>query len=142
MKKNILYGGIVFILCGVVLVFAGVFIETLKHGSSIFGWGCSLIVSGIFSIYKYYHWSTPKNRPIYEERLKVEKINLNDERKVMLRQKSGQVMYQIMLYVLLAIDMIFTLVNVDTWILFVLWGLTIFQYIGGLIVYKNLSRKM
>lgn len=142
MKKNILYGGIVFILCGIVLAFAGIFIETLKHGSTIFGWGCSLIVAGIFSIYKYYHWSNPHNKHIYEERLEGEQINLNDERKVMLRQKSGQIMYQIMLYVLLAINMIFTLLNVDTWILFVLWGLIIFQYVGGLMVYKKLSREM
>lgn len=49
----------------------------------------SSIVPGITMICKYVYWSKPENKVKYNEKVKIEKIKMADERKIMLRDKSG-----------------------------------------------------
>ncbi len=140
-KRDVISLGILF-LCGAVFVLLSLFNKELVHGSTIFATGISFMAGAVIAVAKRFYWQRPKNKPTYDKCLHDEKINLNDERKVMLRQKSGQISYIIMFYVLTIVNLIFTFAGVEKWIILTLWGVILFQYVCGLLVYKNLSAKM
>ncbi|WZL74958.1 hypothetical protein QBE52_09815 [Clostridiaceae bacterium 35-E11] len=142
MKKNVLGWELLLFICGIAFILMGLFVENLTHGSIIFATGCGFIGGNMANIYKYFYWRKPEKKLIYEERLKKEKINLYDERKIMLRQKSGQITYSIMFIVLTVLNIVFTFIGIEKWIILTLWGVIAFQYFCGLIVFHHLSRKM
>ena len=71
MKKSHLITGIVYILVGIVFLIAALFTET-KIDSLLFGFTGACIGPGILMICKYFYWSSPKNKAIYEEKLEKE----------------------------------------------------------------------
>jgi hypothetical protein len=142
MKKHVLGWELLLFICGIAFILMGLFVEKLAHGSIIFATGCGFIGGSIANIYKYFYWRKPEKKLIYEERLKNKKINLYDERKIMLRQKSGQITYSIMFIVLTVLNIVFTFIGIEKWIILTLWGVLAFQYFCGLIVFHHLSKKM
>ena len=142
MKKNILALALLLFICGIAFIIMGIFVETLTNGSTIFGMGCGLVGGAIATFYKYFHGLNPKNKLLYEEHLKNEKINLNDERKIMLREKSGRITYAIMFVVLIILNIVFTFIGVEKWIILTLWGVIAFKYICGVAVFYYLAKRM
>lgn len=143
MKKHLFgWGEVLVFICGIAFILTGLFVEKLTHGSIIFGTGCGIIGGAAAAVHKRFYWQRPENKRRYEERLKNQKINLNDERKIMLRQKSGQITYRIMFVVLIVLNMVFTFLGVEKWIILTLWGVIAFQYLCGVAVFYHLSRKM
>lgn len=142
MKKNSLYWTLLSGIGGIVLILVGFFTKSLSNESSIFGFGCGLMGASIATLYKNFYWSRPKNKPVYEEKIKNEQINLHDERKIMLRNKSGNITNFIMMYLLIILNIVFMFVGVDKWIVIILWLVIVFQFICGIVVFKNLSKKM
>ncbi|MBX4260387.1 hypothetical protein KTC96_22730 (plasmid) [Clostridium estertheticum] len=136
MKKNVLGWDLLLFICGIALVIIS------PNSPIIFGMGCGFIGAAIVTLYKYVYRLNPKNKIIYEEHLKNEKINLTDERKIMLREKSGRITYIIMFVVLTILNIIFTFIGVDKWIINTLWGVIAFKYICGVVVFYYLSKKM
>ena len=135
MKKNLILASLLFI-CGIA------FITILPNGSIIFGMGCGFIGGAIVNFYKYVYMLNPKNKIQYEEHLKNEKINLNDERKIMLREKSGRITYVIMFVVLIILNIVFTFIGIEKWIILTLWGVIAFKYICGVAVFYYLAKRM
>ncbi len=135
MKKNLVLASLLLIL-GISLI------TILPNGSIIFGMGCGFIGGAIVNFYKYLYRLSPKNKIEYEEHLKKEKINLNDERKIMLREKSGRITYVIMFVVLIITNIVFTFIGVEKWIIYTLWGVIAFKYICGVAVFYYLAKKM
>ncbi|MBW9153501.1 hypothetical protein [Clostridium estertheticum] len=60
----------------------------------------------------------------------------------MLRQKSGQVTYNIRFVVLTILNIVFTFIGVEKWIIFTIWGVIVFKYICGVAIFYYLSKKM
>lgn len=141
MKKNGVVALLLFI-CGIALIIMGLSIETLTHGSTIFGMGWGFIGGAVVTFYMYVYMLDPKNKSQYEEHLKKEKINLHDERKIMLREKSGRITYVIMFVVLIILNIVFTFIGVEKWIILTLWGVIAFKYICGVTVFYYLAKKM
>lgn len=141
MRKNGVVALLLFI-CGIALIIMGLFSETLTHGSTIFGMGWAFIGGAAVTFYRCVYMLDPKNRLHYEEHLKSEKINLYDERKIMLREKSGRITYVIMLVVLTILNLVFTFIGVEKWIILTLWGVIAFKYICGVTVFYYLAKKM
>lgn len=141
MKKNVVVTSLLFI-CGIALIIIGLFTETLTHGSTIFGMGNAFIGGAVVIFYKYVYRLNPKNKLGYEEYLKNKKINLYDERKIMLREKSGRITYAIMFVVLIILNIVFTFIGVEKWIIATLWGVIAFKYICGVAVFYYLAKKM
>lgn len=140
MKKSVLYSGIGYLLAGVACI---LFSTKFKYDSLIFGLGCGCIGSGLSLAYRYFYWSRPKNAPKYNAKMKEEQINLKDERKIMLRDKSGRIAYIITFGVLFVINMVFTyILRVDTYISITLWLLFIFMYVCGVVVFYYLDKKL
>lgn len=65
-----------------------------------------------------------------------------DERKQYIRARAGQIAYQIMMFVLLGLSFILAIFRADPWMIAVVFGLFIFQYIIGVGVFKRLEKRM
>lgn len=91
MKKSDLWTGIGMIAVGLACL-AAVFLNTLVSSlfAGLFG---AFTVPGIMQVYKYCKYTSPKHAAEYRERLEQEQIDLRDERKEMLRNKSGRIAY-------------------------------------------------
>jgi hypothetical protein len=146
MKKSMLYTGIGYMLFGLMSIAIALIFE-FKFESFLWGLGGAGMGPGIMMVWKYMHWSKPENRDEYNERLRIEKIEMADERKVMLRDKSGRITYLIMLGVYCVLLMIFSFLVTIEWfmpfakyIVIVLSMLLIFQFACGIIVFNYLNK--
>jgi len=148
MKKSMLYAGVGYILFGIICTAIALIFE-FKFEGFLWGMGGAGIGPGIIMVWKYMYWSKPENRDEYNERLRVEKIQMSDERNVMIRDKSGRITYLIMIGVYCVLLMIFSLSTTMGWfmpfakyIVILLSILLIFQLICGIIVFNNLNKKL
>ena len=138
MKKSTLYLGILWVCLGIILP-----ILFLRYDNpAYYGIGGGLIGGGLSSIFRYIYWTRPSKKAEYEKKQKEFRINLHDERKIMLRARSGQITYQIMFFVLVISSFISALLQAPwqfTLTLFLLW---LFQWICGTVVFYWLSKKI
>lgn len=147
MKKSDLWVGIAMIVVGLACL-AAVFLNTPV--SSLFGglFG-AFTVPGVMQIYKYRKYTSPKHAAEYRERLEQEQIDLRDERKEMLRNKSGRYAYLLGLVLTAASILVFfalEMLNVigestGRLITIFLGGFLLVQYAAGLVIYRLLARK-
>ncbi|MBC8059637.1 MAG: hypothetical protein H7Y18_03125 [Clostridiaceae bacterium] len=145
MKKIVIGWDLPFFICGIIFILMGLFIKTLPYRAMIGFMGCSFMGSSIGGFYKKYRLLKSKdkiNKTRYEEQLKDVEINLNDERKIMLRQKSGQITDTIMSCALIILNIIFIFIGVEKWIIYTLCGVITFKYICGVVIFYYLSKKM
>lgn len=148
MKKQMLYTGMAYAAAGCLCLLLALCtnwqIEPLLWG--LFGAGAG---SGLMMIGKYLYWTRGDRRAAYDARLKAEQINLHDERKIMLRDKSGAIVYRTMLMgdmlltficsilSILEIGKPFTLYLTITFAL-----LAAIQYLLGIAVFRHLEKKL
>ena len=147
MKKQTLYGGIIYIIIAIISLILVIWfdfrLEPLLCGAvGAFG------AIGIRQIYKYIYWSKPENQGKYEKMARQEKIELNDERKIMIRHKSAYIVNFIMnlsFWVLVIIFSVCSLLEIGSSLTSVLMAvfsvLIIFQIVLGEIVYNFIERK-
>ncbi|AWH76792.1 hypothetical protein ACTPDT_07385 [Clostridioides difficile] len=147
MKKNMLYLGIVYFICGILLVLLATFTE-FSFEAFIWGLSGAALGPGICMILQYMYWSKPERAVDYEEKIKNQRIEMNDERRVMLRDKAGRITNQIMSYVLVilifivSILSVFSVMVISKWVLVVLGLLILFQFICSVVVYNKLDKKL
>lgn len=147
MKKNMLYLGIVYFICGILLVLLATFTE-FSFEAFIWGLSGAALGSGVCMILQYMYWSKPERAVDYEEKIKNQRIEMNDERRIMLRDKAGRITNQIMSYVLVilifivSILSVFSVMVISKWVLVVLGLLILFQFICVVVVYNKLDKKL
>ncbi|WP_343098832.1 hypothetical protein [Clostridioides difficile] len=147
MKKNMLYVGIIYFICGILLVLLATFTE---FSFEVFIWGLSgaALGPGVCMILQYMYWSKPERAVDYEEKIKNQRIEMNDERRIMLRDKAGRITNQIMCYVLVilifivSILSVFSVMVISKWVLVVLGLLILFQFICSVVVYNKLDKRL
>jgi len=146
MKKDNLIMGLAFFISGISLLIFILFFDT-RLNSLLSGYATTGIVFGGFTLWKYYYWTRPENMDKYNEKIETENIELKDERKEMLRNKSGRYAYILGFLVLSASIVIFSIFgaleiieNADLMVIY-LGGFTVFQYIIGIVIYRYLSKK-
>ena len=147
MKKSDLWTGIGMIAVGLVCL-AAVFLNTLVSSlfAGLFG---GFTFPGVMQVYKYCKYTSPKHAAEYQERLEQEQIDLRDERKEMLRNKSGRIAYILGLLVLAISMTVFSFLGklgiVDEaaarLLIFFLAGYLLFQLFTGILVYGLLETK-
>lgn len=147
MKKSDLWTGIAMIAVGLACL-AAAFLNTLLSSlfAGLFG---AFTFPGMMQVYKYLKWSSPKHHDEYQERLEQERIDLRDERKEMLRNKSGRISYVFGL-LLGAVSMTaFSLLGklgvveeaASRLLICFLAGYLLVQLLAGVLVYKLLETK-
>ena len=148
MKKSMLYTGIGYVVVGV-LCFTIAAVWNPKISALLFGLGGAGVMPGLLMIWKYVHWTSPKNREIYAARMKEERILLHDERKIMLRQRTGWTVYLLMLVVYCQLMLVCALlITLEVWMPFAfyaIWallGLLAFQWIAGIVIFRYLEKRL
>ncbi|EGT5281286.1 TPA: hypothetical protein KOY50_000460 [Clostridioides difficile] len=147
MKKNMLYVGIIYFICGILLVLLATFTE-FSFEAFIWGLSGAALGPGVCMILQYIYWSKPERAVDYEEKIKNQRIEMNDERRIMLRDKAGRITNQIMSYVLVilifivSILSVFSVMVISKWVLVVLGLLILFQFICVVVVYNKLDKKL
>lgn len=146
MKKSNLLEGIMFILGGTILLCVVLLTDSVLN-SLLIGLAAGAICSGIVMTCKYFYWTAPKNKKRYQEKIANEKIELHDELKTKLRDRSGRYAYVIGLMTVSVSIVIFSILGqleiIDNSRLIVLYlsGYLIFQIAIGIIIFKQLLKK-
>ena len=145
MKKNNLYIGLIYMVIGATCLVFALNIES-SLGSILFGFAGAGLIGGLSLIWKYYYWASPKRKEIYEAKLEEEQINLKDELKESLRNRSGRIAYIITFLVISLSIVTFSIIgslgflNTKLLVLYlsILW---IFMYVVGIIAFRILMKK-
>lgn len=133
---------IICILAGAAFIAAGFLVKEDYNSTLLCSIGFGLIFSSAVAIGKNFYWSRPSRQEEYNARREEEHINMIDERKQYIRARSGQISYQIMIFVLLGLSFILAVFRAEPWIIVMVFGLFIFQYIIGIAVFKRLEKQM
>lgn len=146
MKKNNFIIGLGYLITGIICLIFILLFKT-KLNSILSGFATTGIVFGAVMLWKYYYWTRPENKDKYMEKTQNENIELKDERKEKLRDKSGRYAYILGLIVLSISIVVFSILGsleiIDNSDLIVIYlaGLSVFQYVIGIIIYRYLSKK-
>lgn len=146
MKKSNLIESIAFVLGGIVLLCAALLTDSVLD-SLLIGLAAGGICSGIVAMCKYFYWNMPKNKERYQEKIENERIELHDELKTKLRDKSGRYAYTIGLITVSVSMIIFSILGqleiIDgsrTIVLF-LGAYFVFQAVVGSMIYRHMLKK-
>ncbi|MDD2421910.1 MAG: hypothetical protein PHU78_07205 [Heliobacteriaceae bacterium] len=146
MKKSNLYVGLIFLFIGIACLVIALNSDS-KLDSLLFGFAGAGICSGTVILWKYYYWTRPENRATYQEKIENENIELHDERKTVLRDKSGRYAYIIGMLFISASIVIFSImgnlniIEKSKFIIIYLAGFLVFQYIIGILIFNHLNKK-
>ena len=145
MKRSNLWSGLAFTALGIFLilmVLAGPWESSLACGL-----GGGALGSGLMTVGKYVYWTSPKRAGVYRERLEEERILLQDELLVQLRDKAGRIAYllglaaiSLAMVVLAALKELGVLEDVQLTVL-CLGGYLLFQLVIGAVIFHLLKKR-
>ncbi len=148
MKKSYLWTGLGMIVLGLGLVAAAIFWDT-PLDSLLCGFSGAFFGPGIVQICKYVKWTKLETVDSWRRHVEEEQIDLRDERKEMLRNKSGHIAYVLGMLLACAAIVVFSILGklgvmeeaaIRLLILF-LAGYVLFQVFAGIVVYKLLEKR-
>ena len=145
MEKKHLVSGIGVI--GMGLVFFSLSFLDSRLQAPFCGFGGACLGAGIAQTIKYVYWSKPERRERYQEKMENMKIIMEDERKEVLRYKSGWYMYIFTLIVLgLTVSVIQILENYGVlegarWVVIFLGILFFAELFLGWLIYRQMDKK-
>ena len=146
LKNNHLITGIGFLFVGIILLLTALLTSSVLD-SLLLGFACGAICSGIVMICKYFYWSMPKNKERYQKKIENENIEMHDELKVKLRDRSGRFAYVLGLMVISLSIVIFSILGKlemvadSRTIILYLGGYLVFQIIVPIVFYRKLLKK-
>ena len=112
------------------------------YSSMILAMGVGMATSSCIQFFRYYHNTRPENVDAYQKRLKEQQIELRDERKVKLRNRAGYLTWAITMTGCFVAAFIAALLRAELWIISLLIGFAIVEYVAATIIYKFLCKKM
>ena len=146
MKKSYLVESMVFLFGGLFLLGVALLTDSVLD-SLLFGFASGAICVVIADICRYFYWKAPANAGRYQERLAKESIELHDELKVKLRDRSGRYTYVLGLGVTCISIVVFSVlgklevVGNSRMIVLYLGGYLVFQGVTGNVIYRHLLKK-
>lgn len=130
------------LLVGVLCVIGSCFLKDDYYANMLRSAGIAWIVSGGLLLKKNIYYAKPEHQAEFEEKEKERRINLQDERKIMLRQKAAQTTYQIMFFLLLGLSLLLALLRVDWWMTGLIFLLWVIQYIAGTAAFYYYDKRL
>lgn len=142
MKKSdkIILG--IYIVIGIAMIIIGAVMNVDYYSSIIFAMGVGMTTSSCIQFLRYYHNTRPENVDAYQKKLKEQQIELRDERKVQLRNRSGYLTWAITMIGCFAAAFIAALFRAEAWVVGLLTGLAIAEFVAATIIYQYLCKKM
>lgn len=148
MKKNNLYVGIIYTVIGLAFLAFALWGPEIRLTPLFWGLGGAGLGPGLLLLCRYIHFSSPKHTPEYKKLVKTAQIQSQDERHIMLQDKSGRICYSIFLYILAGLSLLFTIlylwdITVPTkYLIFLFSGLLLAHFIGGTLIYQILDKRL
>ncbi len=140
MKKKLPF--ILECIVGAVLLIAGLVIRVEYYSTLVSAMGVGILTASLTQLAKLCYWTSPKHRTEYEARKQEAHINLVDERKQYLRMRAGHVTYQIMTFGLLVLAFVLALFRAEAWVIAIIFGLFLLQWVIGMVVYRRLEKRI
>ena len=146
MKKSNFWCGLAYALLGLVFLLAGLLWETRLSSLSV-GFGAGMLSSGVLQLVRYRKWTRPENAEAYRAKLEEEQIDLRDERKAMLRDRSGRYAWLLGMGLCALSIMVFgvlgalEIVENARMVILLLAVYLLVQYGAGVFFYRRLSKK-
>lgn len=146
MKRSHLIYGIVYTCIGVAFLLLALFTE-YRLESLFWGLAGGMGFSGIQMIVRYVYWSAPGRREIYAQRMEQERIELHDELKEKIRDKSGRYAYILGFIIITCAMFVFSILslldvieNAEIFVAFlgIYW---IIQLVSGRLFFRQLMKK-
>lgn len=110
MKKKELWFGLGMIAGGILFLLAALLLET-PLDSLFCGFFGAFTGPGVMQVYKYVKWTKLETPDSYQRRLEEEQIELRDERKSMLRDRSGRYAYVLGMLLACAAIVVFSILG-------------------------------
>lgn len=145
MKKRNLFAGLLYIFGGILFLLAALLTDSVVD-SMLVGFGAGALCGGLVMTGKYIYWTRPENRERYKEKLSRELIEIHDEMKITLRDKSGRYAYVLGLLVISIAILVFSVLGklgiVDSQVIILfLGGYLLFQIAAGILIFRYLLKK-
>ena len=146
MQRYDLIKGILFVLGGCLLLGIGLLTDNALD-SLLIGFAAGAIAPGIVMIGRYFYWSMPANTERYREKMENEQIELHDELKTKLRDRSGRYSYMIGIITVSASIVLFSIlgklgiISDPRTIILYLTAYLIFQIGIGIVLFRRLLKK-
>ena len=130
------------IIIGIVLLIVSFKLADDYYTTLVMAMGIGLIAAGAVNLAKSYYWQQPKRKMEYERKKEEAHINAIDERKAFLRAKAGQMAYQIMFFLLLFISFLLAVLRAEAWVIAMMYGLWLFQWLLGVVIFRRLEKRL
>ena len=148
MKKRELWFGLGMIAGGILFLLAALLLET-PLDSLFCGFFGAFTAPGAVQVYKYVKWTKLETADSYQRHLEEEQIELRDERKEMLRNKSGRIAYNLGLLAAAVSMTAFSILGklgmveeaASRLLILFLAGYMVFQILAGWVLYRLLDKK-
>ena len=148
MKKRELWFGLGMIAGGILFLLAALLLET-PLDSLFCGFFGAFTAPGAVQVYKYVKWTKLETADSYQRHLEEEQIELRDERKEMLRNKSGRYAYNLGLLAAAVSMTAFSILgklgiveeSASRLMILFLAGYMVFQILAGWVLYRMLDRR-
>ena len=148
MKKRELWFGLGMIAGGILFLLAALLLDT-PLDSLFCGFFGAFTGPGVMQVYKYVRWTKLETPDSYQRHLEEEQIELRDERKEMLRNKSGHMAYTLGLLAAAVSTSAFSILgklgiveeSASRLLILFLAGYMVFQILAGWVLYRLLDKK-
>ena len=148
MKKRELWFGLGMIAGGILFLLAALLLDT-PLDSLFCGFFGAFTAPGAVQVYKYVKWTKLETADSYQRHLEEEQIELRDERKEMLRNKSGRMAYTLGLLAAAVSMTAFSILgklgiveeSASRLMILFLAAYLIVQYGAGVFFYRRLEKK-
>ena len=148
MKKRELWFGLGMIAGGILFLLAALLLET-PLDSLFCGFFGALIGPGAVQVYKYVKWTKLETADSYQRHLEEEQIELRDERKSMLRDRSGRYAYVLGMLLACAALVAFSILGklgvvpeaAAELLVYFLAAFLLVEFAAGILIYKRLEKR-
>ena len=148
MKKRELWFGLGMIAGGILFLLAALLLET-PLDSLFCGFFGAFTAPGAVQVYKYVKWTKLETPDSYQRHLEEEQIELRDERKSMLRDRSGRYAYVLGMLLACAAIVVFSILGklgvvpeeAAELLIYFLGAFLLVEFTAGILNYKRLETR-
>ena len=148
MKKSYLWSGLGMIAGGILFLLAALLLDT-PLDSLFCGFFGAFTGPSVKQVYKYVRWTKLETPDSYQRHLEEEQIELRDERKSMLRDRSGRYAYVLGMLLACAAIVVFSILGklgvvpeeAAELLIYFLAAFLLVEFTAGILIYKRLETR-